>query len=51
MGKLWSGKKLAKLANRKPFTIFAHQLLFILESDLAVHTAHLPIVYPPIDSD
>ena len=48
--KFWSGKKLANLANRRPFTNFLSTNVF-LGSVLVIHAAHSPIFYPPIDSD
>ena len=50
VGKFWSGKKLANLANRRPFANF-YLPMFLLGSVLAIHVAHSPIFYPPIDSD
>ena len=45
VGKFWSGKKLANLANRRPFANF------LSTNVSAIHVAHSPIFYPPIDSD
>ena len=50
MRKFWSGKKLANWQIEGHLPIFIRQCFF-LGSVLAMHAAHSPILYPPIDSD